>query len=68
MSLKGVQKKIRGVQGREKPTGVSLYRTWQSFAEDISRIWNNARLYNEDGSEISLLADELEVSSSSDMH
>ena len=60
--LKRIQKQVRGVQGREKPSGVSLFKSWQSFEEEMSKIWNNARLYNEDGSNISELAGHLEVS------
>jgi len=59
-----VQKHVRGVKGREKPTGVSFFRSWQSFEDEMSYIWNNARHYNEDGSEIFNLAGELEVSTS----
>ena len=57
-----IQKLVRGVKGREKPTGISFFKSWQSFEDEMSYIWNNARQYNEDGSEISELASELEVS------
>ena len=60
--LKRVQKQVRGIQGREKPNGVSLFKSWRAFEEEMSKIWNNARLYNEDGSNISELAGQLEVS------
>ncbi|MCJ1387426.1 hypothetical protein MMC18_000269 [Xylographa bjoerkii] len=59
--LKRVQKQVRGIQGREKPSGVSLFKSWQAFEEEMSKIWNNARLYNEDGSNISELAGQLEA-------
>ncbi|MCJ1380825.1 hypothetical protein MMC17_003934 [Xylographa soralifera] len=59
--LKRVQKQVRGIQGREKPNGVSLFKSWRSFEEEMSKIWNNARLYNEDGSNISELAGQLEA-------
>lgn len=36
-------------------------KSWQAFEDEISYVWNNARLYNEDGSEISILAGQLEV-------
>ena len=61
VSLKGVQKRIRGVKGREKPTGVTLFKNWQSLEDEVEVIWSNARLYNEDGSAISELAGELKV-------
>ena len=59
--LKSVQKAVKGVKGREKPTGQTLLKSWQAFAEENSYIWNNAREYNEDESEISELAGILEV-------
>ena len=52
---------VRGVKGRDKPTGVSLFKSWQAFEDEIKHIWENARLYNVDGSEISILAGQLEV-------
>lgn len=59
--LKGAQKAVRGIKGREKPTGATFFKSWQAFEDEISHIWNNAREYNEDGSEISVLAGQLEV-------
>lgn len=61
MSLKGVQKLVRGVHGRNDPTGVSDFKTWKALEEEVAAIWKNAWHYNEDGSEISLLAKDLEV-------
>ena len=58
-------KLVRGIKGREKPTGSTLLQTWQDFEDETSFIWSNARLYNEDGSEISELAGQLEVSPNS---
>lgn len=55
-------KLVRGVKGREKPTGKTFLPTWRDFDAEISFIWANARLYNEDGSEIVQLAGQLEVS------
>ncbi len=57
-----MQKQVRGIKGRDKPTGVSFFKGWQSFEDEVSCIWNNARHYNEDGSEIFELAGEIEVS------
>lgn len=59
--LKGVQKAVRGIKGREKPTGQTLLTSWQAFEAETKHIWKNAREYNEDGSEIFNLAGELEV-------
>lgn len=61
MSLAGVQKRVRGVVGREAPTGHTLFKNWNSFEESVSLIWTNARIYNEDGSDIYNLSLELEV-------
>ncbi len=62
MSLKGVQKKVRGVHGRNQPTWVTDLKSWDAFETEVSYIWHNAREYNEDGSEIFNLAGDLEVS------
>ncbi|CAK4031382.1 RSC complex [Lecanosticta acicola] len=60
MCLKGVQKKIRGQHGRDPPTGVNTFKTWQEFENAVSFIWRNAREYNQDGSEMYELAGDLE--------
>jgi len=62
VSLKSAQKKVRGIRGRDKPTNVSFLRNWQSFEDEVSFIWRNAREYNEDGSDIFKLAGQIEVS------
>lgn len=62
VSLKSAQKKVRGIRGRDKPTNVSFLRNWQAFEDEVSFIWHNAREYNEDGSDISRLAGQIEVS------
>lgn len=59
--LRSVQKLVRGVKGRDKPTGHTLLKSWQAFEDENNCIWNNAREYNEDGSPISELATQLEV-------
>ena len=61
LSLKGAQKRVRGVQGRAPPTGISDYKSWEAFEQNVSLIWRNAREYNEDGSEMYILATDLEV-------
>ncbi|KAJ4372363.1 hypothetical protein N0V83_004137 [Neocucurbitaria cava] len=60
MSLTGVQKKVRGVVGRDAPTGHTLFKSWDAFENAMSLIWTNARIYNEDGSDIYNLSLELE--------
>ena len=59
-SLKRIEKKVRGVQGRDDPTGISMFKGWSHYEDHVSLIWRNAHQYNEDGSEISNLADTLE--------
>ena len=51
MSLKKLQKLVKG----------SEFKSWAAFEEETSTIWKNAWHYNEDGSEISNLAKDLEV-------
>lgn len=62
VSLRSIQKKVRGTDGRKKGTKMTAFPTWLSFEEEVSYLWRNAREYNEDGSEISVLAGVLEVS------
>lgn len=62
LSLKGLLKKIHGVHGRHETTGVTDLKTWDAFESEMSKIWDNARIYNEDGSDIYNLSAELEVS------
>jgi hypothetical protein len=62
VSLRALEKMVKGVQGRNEPTGVSLFKSWKEFEDEVSYIWKNARQYNEDGSEITELARQLEVS------
>lgn len=59
--LKSVQKLVRGIKGREKPTGISFFKSWHAFESELDYIWNNAREYNEDESEIVKLAGQVEV-------
>jgi hypothetical protein len=61
MSLTSVKKKVQGVVGRDQPTGHTLFKSWGAFETTMSLIWNNARDYNEDGSEIYNVSLELEV-------
>ncbi|KAJ5915346.1 hypothetical protein N7466_011279 [Penicillium verhagenii] len=60
VSLRSIQKKVRGTDGRKKGTKMTAFPSWLSFEEEVSYLWRNAREYNEDGSEISLLAGVLE--------
>ena len=62
LSLKALQKQVRGQHGRLEATWVSDFKGWAAFEDQASLIWKNAYHYNEDGSDISTLAQELEVS------
>lgn len=61
MSLKGVQKKVRGQRGRDAATGKTDLKSWQALENEMSLIWTNAREYNQDGSPLFNLAGELET-------
>ncbi|KAI1259939.1 Bromodomain-containing protein [Xylariaceae sp. FL1019] len=60
LSLKGLQKQVRGQLGRRGATYVSVFKSWAAFEDQASLIWKNAYHYNEDGSEIFVMAQELE--------
>lgn len=63
MSLKSLAKLVQGIRGRD-PAPVppsSLFKSWDSFENEVSYIWKNAAEYNEDGSAIVELAEELRV-------
>lgn len=60
VSLSAVQKKVRGVIGRNAPTGHTELKSWDAFEQMASLIWTNARVYNEDGSDLYNLSMELE--------
>lgn len=62
LSLKKLQKQVRGQHGRSEATYVSDFKGWSAFEDQASLIWKNAYHYNEDGSDIFTMAQELEVS------
>ena len=53
--------KVRGRQGKGEATGFTLLKSWDAFESEVAKIWTNAREYNEDGSDMFLLAGEFEV-------
>ncbi|KAK2068253.1 hypothetical protein P8C59_002902 [Phyllachora maydis] len=59
LSLKGLQKQVKGIHGRQAATGVSVFKCWAAFEERASLLWNNAHYYNEEGSEVYEAATEL---------
>jgi hypothetical protein len=65
VSLRTIQKQVRGTDSRKNPSRTTAFPTWKSFEEEVAYIWRNAREYNEDGSDISMLAGILEVRSPS---
>ncbi|KAJ5242351.1 uncharacterized protein N7469_000678 [Penicillium citrinum] len=60
VSLRSIQAKVRGNDSRKNPTRITAFPTWQSFEEEVSYLWRNAREYNEEGSDITVLAGILE--------
>ncbi|PGH13124.1 hypothetical protein AJ79_03831 [Helicocarpus griseus UAMH5409] len=60
VSLRAILKLVRGTDGRKNSTKTTPFKTWDAFVEEVSYIWRNAREFNEDGSEIVLLAGSLE--------
>jgi hypothetical protein len=61
VSLKKVRKRVDGEHGRNEHTGITDFKTWDAFEEEVSFVWRNAKDYNEDGSEMYDLAGQLEV-------
>lgn len=61
LSLKGLQKLVKGIHGRQPATGVSDFKSWAAFEEKASLLWTNAHFYNEEGSVIYAMATELKV-------
>ncbi|WEW58522.1 hypothetical protein PRK78_003990 [Emydomyces testavorans] len=58
-SLRAILKLVRGTDGRKNSTKMSPFKTWDAFAEEVSYIWRNAKEFNEDGSAIVQLAEDL---------
>jgi hypothetical protein len=63
IDLTMLRKRVKGVRGKQAATGISEFKSWAAFEEASSYLWRNAFVYNEDGSDISVLAKELQVSS-----
>ena len=62
ISVKKLQRMVKGIFGRhQESTGISEFKTWAQFEEKAKLLWTNAYYYNEEGSEIYELAQELEV-------
>ena len=61
LSLKGLQKQVKGIHGRAPATGVSDFKSWAAFEERASLLWTNAHFFNEPDSKIYMDATELKV-------
>ena len=61
ISLKALTKRVRGMHGRGGTTGITDFKSWDAFETEVSKIWQNAQEYNEDGSEIFNLANDFKV-------
>ncbi|KAF6829761.1 bromodomain containing protein [Colletotrichum plurivorum] len=59
LSIKKLQKAVKGVKGRNEATGTSEFKNWSAFEETASLLWKNAFFYNEEGSEVYEQAEEL---------
>ncbi|EEU48121.1 uncharacterized protein NECHADRAFT_75379 [Fusarium vanettenii 77-13-4] len=59
LSIRKLQKMVKGAQSRGEVTGISEFKTWNAFEEKSKLLWTNAFYYNEEGSEIYALAQEL---------
>ncbi|PMD38186.1 Bromodomain-containing protein-like protein [Hyaloscypha variabilis F] len=62
IDLKSFRKRVKGVHGKQAATHISEFKSWAAFEEAASYLWRNAFLYNEDGSDIFVLAKELQSS------
>ncbi|GAD92639.1 conserved hypothetical protein [Paecilomyces variotii No. 5] len=60
VSLRTIQRQVRGTDGRKSGARTTAFPTWLSFEEEMEYIWRNAREFNEDGSEIFIYAGVLE--------
>ncbi|KAM0329381.1 hypothetical protein ACHAQA_004688 [Verticillium albo-atrum] len=61
LSIKKLQKRVKGIQGRGSFTHTTEFKNWAAFEDTVSLIWTNAHFYNEEDSEIYALASELEA-------
>ncbi|KAF4343200.1 polybromo-1 [Fusarium beomiforme] len=60
MSIRKLQKAVRGFHGRGGSTGVSDFKSWATFEEKAKLLWTNAYFYNEESSDIYQVAQDLE--------
>ncbi|CAK7207617.1 hypothetical protein SEUCBS139899_010427 [Sporothrix eucalyptigena] len=60
LSIKKLQKLVKGIRSRTDRSGVTEFKSWAAFEEKASLLWENAYYYNEDGSPIANMAKDLE--------
>ncbi|CAK7234158.1 hypothetical protein SBRCBS47491_008854 [Sporothrix bragantina] len=60
LSIKKLQKLVKGIRSRTDRSGVTEFKSWAAFEEKASLLWENAYYYNEDGSVIANMAKDLE--------
>ncbi|KAH7256406.1 Bromodomain-containing protein [Fusarium tricinctum] len=60
ISIRKLQKMVKGVHARGETTGSSDFKSWAAFEEKAKLLWTNAYFFNEEGSEIYSVAQELE--------
>ena len=63
VSLKKLQKLVKGIHGRNDTSGTSDFKSWGEFEDKSKLLWKNAYYYNEPRSDIYELAKDLEVGS-----
>lgn len=61
VSLKSIQARVKRSDGGKDAPLISDFKSWGQFEHEMAFLWNNAWQYNEDGSEVSTLATELQV-------
>lgn len=61
MSLLSLQKRVKGNGKKLDAQVASEFKSWNHFEDEASHLWKNAYFYNEDGSEIFIRAQKLEV-------
>ncbi|KAI6769582.1 hypothetical protein HG530_004211 [Fusarium avenaceum] len=60
ISIRKLQKMVKGMHARGETTGSSDFKSWAAFEEKAKLLWTNAYFFNEEGSEIYSVAQELE--------
>ncbi|CAK7265974.1 hypothetical protein SEPCBS57363_001861 [Sporothrix epigloea] len=60
LSIKKLQKLVKGIRSRTDRSGVTEFKSWAAFEDKAKLLWENAYYYNEDGSVIANIAKDLE--------